>query len=58
MFFSVRLLHIDEHVFYADELDELYQENLNKMLALSEATKLELVILKIEEELGLSPAQC
>ena len=54
MFFSVRLLHIDEHAFYAGEDEVTYQQNLDKMRALAEQTKLRLVFLKLEEELGLS----
>lgn len=58
MFFSVRLLHIDEHVFYDQEQEDAYQENLKRLEALSEATKLKLDILKIENELGYDASQC
>ena len=54
----MRLLHVDEHVFYSQESEEAYEQNLKRMQALSEATKLQLVTLKIGDELGLDASQC
>lgn len=58
MFFSVRLLHVDEHAFYPQEEQEIYEQNLQKMRDLAASTKLQFVILKIEDELGLEVSQC
>jgi hypothetical protein len=49
---------VDEHVFYPDEDEDSYKDNLKRMQNLSEITKLDLKVLKVEEELGFSKEKC